>query len=111
MEYETNTFIYCMYRVSRGTRQRAIPASSLPMAMTKKFCTILLLLTVLTGCARYDAAMACQNEAGGQPNQWTNAFGAIGGIANSQTPEMQAYAKSVDDCMARYDQAQTQVTQ
>lgn len=71
-----------------------------------------LLTLSLAGCgARYDAAVACQNEAGGQPNQWTNAFGAIGGIANSQTPEMQAYAKSVDDCMARYDQAQTQATQ
>lgn len=66
------------------------------------------LIAGLSGCARYDAARACQKEAGEQPNQLANAFGAIGGIINSQTPEMQAYAKSVDDCMARYDQAQTQ---
>jgi len=68
--------------------------------------TVILLLSVAftcAGCARYDAAAACQTQAGGMPNQWMNAFGAIGGIANSQTPEMQAFSKSVDDCMARYD--------
>lgn len=65
--------------------------------------SILALLVVLSGCARYDAARQCQDEAGGMPNQWMGVFGAVGGLANTQTPEFKAYAASVDACMARYD--------
>jgi hypothetical protein len=64
---------------------------------------VLLPIIALVGCAKYDAVRQCQKEAGGMPNQWTNAFGGVGGLANAQTPEMQAYNKSVDDCVARYD--------
>ena len=89
--------------------------------MKQILCAILLLLAGLSGCARYDAAVACQNAAGGMPTQdklvcvpsarGTVSCGTYSGVANLQSPEMQAYTKSVDDCMARYDQAQTQATQ
>jgi Flp pilus assembly protein TadD len=67
-----------------------------------------LLIISLAGCARYDAVRECQKEAGGMPtsNQWPNVVYAGGSLANSQTPEMQAFNKSVDDCMARYEAAQ-----
>jgi hypothetical protein len=77
---------------------------------------VLLAALACTGCARYDAAMNCQTEAGGMPTQQTVGVVPIGATGKFfvydrsapaiATPEFQAYAKSVDDCMARYDAAQ-----
>lgn len=64
---------------------------------------VMLVAASLAGCARFEAARDCQKEAGGMPNAWTGAFGLVGALANSQTPEFKTYANSVDTCMARYD--------
>jgi hypothetical protein len=64
---------------------------------------IILLIISLSGCAAsYDAARKCQEQAGGYPNEWTEAFGIFGVAANLQTDEMQKYDDSVDACMDRY---------
>lgn len=61
-----------------------------------------LLLILLSGCASYDVSINCQKELGPRPNQWTNMFGLVGAIANSQQPETQAYDDKMDKCRAKY---------
>jgi PBP1b-binding outer membrane lipoprotein LpoB len=54
----------------------------------------------LSGCAaRIAAVRDCRQEAGNEPNQWANSFGLVGSLINSTTPEMQAYNKTLNDCM------------
>jgi hypothetical protein len=63
----------------------------------------LILLLVLTGCARGAALQDCWKQAGPEPYSGADAFGLLGVLAAKQSDERQAWDKKVDNCMDRYD--------
>lgn len=60
----------------------------------------LLCLIVLSGCARGNAMIACQHEAGPAPYPAAGLFGVIGGLVANAQPDMIAYNTKIDRCVA-----------
>lgn len=66
-----------------------------------KYLFLGLALAGLVGCSGPEHArrMACRDGAGPQPYAAAGAFGLIGALVQLSSPEYQAWAKRVDDCV------------
>ena len=65
----------------------------------RRLVVIGLALMALSGCAIYQARLACRDEAGPEPGDGLQYFGLIGGIARVSMPEWQAWSGRIGACV------------
>lgn len=60
---------------------------------------VFLILLLLSGCASYQRARDCQQQAGPEPYASAHLFGLVGALVMAGSDEHEAWAARVDWCM------------